>query len=121
MCKNTQDWILVLRKLRIWYTRTNELISSTLGLVSILQSRKSLEEAQSARLLTILGTIFLPLSLSSGVLSMGGDFLPGKPHFWIYFVISVPLVLAALSIAFGLQTLFPKSRAGAKEFQGFRW
>jgi hypothetical protein len=34
---------------------------------------------------------------------LGGDFLPSQPQFWIYFSISLPLLLMALVFAFASQ------------------
>lgn len=101
--KDTQDWIYVHKRLQMWMSRSQDLVQSALGLLSRVESQRSLGEAKNTRLLTILGTIFLPLSLVASILSMGGDFLPGQPQFWVYFSISLPLLLMALVFAFASQ------------------
>lgn len=70
------------------------LANSYTQVVALREAQTSNAQAQSVRWLTILGTCFVPLSIIAGVLSMGGDFLPGKSQFWVYFAVVVPLLLA---------------------------
>lgn len=79
---------------------TRELIETCLGVASILESRRSLQETTDVNRLTKLGMTFLPLSFASGLLSMGGAFLPGEKHFWIYFVLVVPLIAVVFAAAY---------------------
>jgi hypothetical protein len=99
--RETQDWLLILKHLRMWRDRTRDINSAVLNHLSVMESGQSLDEARSARLLAVLGSIFLPLSLVSSIFSMGENFLPGRQDFWVYFAVSVPLVVAALGFAFG--------------------
>lgn len=69
------------------------MVSSAVGLLSLVESHKSVEEAESARIIAILGTFYLPLSLTAGILSMGGNFIPGAGQFWVFPVVAVPLTL----------------------------
>jgi len=90
-----RDWVYVHDKLIMWTFRSRDLVSSAIGWMSLVESRTSVEESQNTRILTILGISFLPLSLPASILSMGGDFLPGRSKFWIYIVISLVLLLTA--------------------------
>ncbi|RDW59922.1 hypothetical protein BP6252_13009 [Coleophoma cylindrospora] len=100
-----QDWVSIKTRLEHWETRSRDLVSSALGLLSLVESHKSLEEAGSARTLAILGTVYLPLSLAAGILSMGGDFIPGKAYFWVFFAVALPLMVLSFLSTLGLNKL----------------
>ena len=98
-CK--KDSHLIRRKFLGLKNRSDAMTSSFAGLAGILGNRQALNEAQrslhearSVKILTLLGMFFLPLSFTSGLLSMNDKYLPGETQFWIYFVLAVPLVLA---------------------------
>ena len=101
------DFHIIQRKLLSMSKRSNDLLASFTGLAGILGNRKvlkeanrSLHEAKSVKTLTFLGMLFLPLSLASSLLSMSGDFSPGASQFWIYFAISIPLILCVFGVVF---------------------
>jgi Mg2+ and Co2+ transporter CorA len=98
--KDAQDWIYVHKKLSLWESRVRDLVDSAHCSITLIESTKSIEEARATRLLAILGTVFIPLSLVASILSMGGDFLPGNSQFWVYFVMSLPPLLLSLTIVF---------------------
>ncbi|KIN08852.1 hypothetical protein OIDMADRAFT_141113 [Oidiodendron maius Zn] len=112
-----QDWVILLGRLRMWKDRTAAINSAVLNHLSILESSKSLDEARNSRLLAVLGTIFLPLSLTSSILSMGGDFLPGNRKFWIYFAVSLPLLVLGLLFSFGTAAVAEKARVVNTRFK----
>ena len=104
-CK--KDFHLINRKLRGLKRRTEILISSLTGLAGILGNRqalkeasRSLHEAKSVKILTLLGMMFAPLFFASGIFSMSEDFLPGATLFWIYIAVAVPLVLLVFAVVF---------------------
>jgi protein-S-isoprenylcysteine O-methyltransferase Ste14 len=66
------------------------------GVSQTLQSSVSIDEARLARNLSIAALIFVPLALTSGILSMGGEFAPGGSLFWVYFVVAIPLTICTL-------------------------
>ena len=72
------------------------LISAFTGLASIVGTRRSLEEARSVRILSVLGMIFLPLSLTAGIFSMSNEYGPGQPKFAQFFAVSVPLLVVVV-------------------------
>jgi hypothetical protein len=103
--KESQDWIYIKKSLELWESRAQGVVGSTLGLLSLVESNKSVEEAKSTRTLAILGTIYLPLSLMAGILSMSGEFIPGGARFWVYFVLALPLLFITLLVSFSPQTI----------------
>ncbi|KAH3961130.1 hypothetical protein HBI56_209950 [Parastagonospora nodorum] len=61
--------------------------------VALREAQASNMQAKSVRWLTLLGTFFVPLSVVAGIMSMGGEFLPGEPKFWVYITVVGPLLL----------------------------
>jgi hypothetical protein len=64
-------------------------------------------QARNIGRLTSLATILVPLSVTAGMFSMGGEFLPGESKFWIFWAVTAPmiLVLSLLLFAQGIQSL----------------
>ncbi|PMD62897.1 uncharacterized protein K444DRAFT_558238 [Hyaloscypha bicolor E] len=60
--------------------------------VSLKATQLSILEARRAKALTLLGLIFIPLAYTSSLFSMADPYNPGSDRFWMYFVISLPLV-----------------------------
>jgi hypothetical protein len=42
----------------------------------------------------------VPVSLVSGIMSMGGDFTPGGSKFWIFFAVAAPIVAVVYMFLF---------------------
>ncbi|RYP08419.1 hypothetical protein DL764_001907 [Monosporascus ibericus] len=56
--------------------------------------------ARDVGFLTSLATIFVPVSLVAGILSMGGEFAAGQNRFWVFWASSVPLIIVGLVFLF---------------------
>ncbi|KAH7109048.1 hypothetical protein B0J11DRAFT_545267 [Dendryphion nanum] len=96
----SKDWQYLAKAIEGWNKRSSDNVQATFALLSVIGSQKSVDEAENARLLAILGTVYLPFSLAAGILSMGGEFAPGNGKFWIYFPIAASLLLFSLVPAF---------------------
>ena len=101
---SNKDFYIIQRKLLNIKHRSNDMLTSFTGLAGILGNRQSLHEAKSVKILTFLGIIFLPLSLTSGLLTMNEEYQPGASHFWIYFAIAIPLILSVFGVVFLVDT-----------------
>lgn len=84
--KNDEDWRYILNTLEKLCTRTWDLNPSALG-------QLALAESQAAVRLTVIGSGFAVLSLSSTILSMSNNYAPGKERFWVFFVLAACLSL----------------------------
>ena len=102
--KDADDWDKDLKYISRRYgdvkKRMEYLISSMTGLISIVESRRSLQETKVMKTLTVLGMIFIPLAFTSGIFSMTGKYAPGEKSFWIYFAVALPLVFLIFIMAF---------------------
>ena len=110
---NTTDWkegtadfqFLRLRFKEI-SERTNALNGSIAALAGLTNNRQAMEaqelalkaaersirEAKSVKALSIIGIVFIPLAFVASLFSMSDPFRPGGRLFWMYFVVSVPLL-----------------------------
>ncbi|PMD41160.1 hypothetical protein L207DRAFT_527819 [Hyaloscypha variabilis F] len=95
-----EDWLFIRKRLEFCEASSRDIVASALGLLSLIESHKSVEEAESARVLALLGTVYLPLSLTAGLLSMSGSFTPGQSQFWIFFAVAGPLMAVSLGATY---------------------
>ncbi|OIW35544.1 hypothetical protein CONLIGDRAFT_710715 [Coniochaeta ligniaria NRRL 30616] len=71
-------------------------ITLAMGKASIEESSKAIEQSQRLKKLTLLATLFIPLSFSSSLFGMNLDLLgQSKVKFWWFFVVCVPITLFA--------------------------
>ena len=89
---------------------TGSLSTSTMGLAGLIGNRQSYQEnrvavqhaeqslsaSRSMKALTLAGIVFIPLTYTSSLFSMTGNFTPGARKFWMYFVVALPLMLAVV-------------------------
>jgi len=102
-----QDFQPIHRRFRNLQTRMQTLISLNTGLAglvgskqSVLEAKRSVKEAKTMKVLTFLGLIFIPLAFSCSLLSMNESYLPATGHFWIYFAVSLPLIVFVFLMVF---------------------
>lgn len=114
-CHN--DFRYVHRRILNFKTRIFELITSANALIGLVEAQKSVEaavasqraadasteatkaslgEAKASRTLAVIGVLFLPFSFTASLLSLGQDFGPGQPRFWIYWAVALPTVCIGL-------------------------
>ena len=85
-------------------------------LVQVVDSRRSFAETANVTRLTVLGLIFVPLNFASSLFSMVPDKAPGGEHFWVYFVVAVPITVLVFIVA---RIPFQSMRVIAERF--LRW
>ncbi|KAF2435204.1 hypothetical protein EJ08DRAFT_580854 [Tothia fuscella] len=113
-----RDFQYIYHRLKSLKDRTDCMVTSTIGLAGIVgnkqalreaelslkEARRSIREAKSVKTLTVIAMFFIPLAWTSGLFSMSEQFSPGAKHFWIYFAVSIPLVLLVFVVV-GLMQL----------------
>lgn len=65
--------------------------------LALKAAERSIREARSAKTLTFVGLIFIPLAYTASLFSMADPYKPGQDGFWIYFAMSVPLIIVVIS------------------------
>jgi Mg2+ and Co2+ transporter CorA len=80
--------------------------------VQISQGRQAFLETTNLSRLTYLALVFVPLTFTCSLFSMGGDVGPGSSHFWVYFAVAIPLLLLTFSLTISYRVLsFVKQRS----------
>ena len=69
------------------------------SLVQIVDSRRAYAETANITRLTILALVFIPLTYVSSLFSMNSINGPGGSHFWVYFVVAIPVTALVLGVA----------------------
>jgi pseudouridine-5'-monophosphatase len=71
-------------------------INLAMNKAMIEESRRAIEQSRRVKRLTLLATLFIPLSFSSSLLGMNVDLLgQNAVKFWWFFVLCVPITLGA--------------------------
>jgi hypothetical protein len=60
------------------------------SLVQLIDSHKSIAQAEDIRRLTYIAIAFIPLTYITGIFSMSEPYGPGRKYFWVYWVAAVP-------------------------------
>jgi len=60
---------------------------------SIYESQVANRQARNVGRLTALATVLVPISISAAIFSMGGEYLAGESKFWVFWAVSLPVVL----------------------------
>jgi hypothetical protein len=94
------DWVFLYKELQYWKQDTENLISSQINLLKVLDSKlaaadsdREKSETRDLNRLTYLGAIFGPVTFTAGIMSMGNEFAPGREKFWIFWIIWIPMSL----------------------------
>ena len=93
--------------------RAEQINAATSGLASIAGNRQanqeqqlSLQETQKTKALTLIGLIFIPLAYTATLFSMDERYMPGAALFWIYFIVSIPLICCVILGYFVLSRVY---------------
>jgi len=93
-----KDLKVVKERLRHMHSDLDSTLNVITSMAQTLQGSVSASEAELASGLSLAALVFVPLAFTSGIFSMGGDFLPGERFFWVYFVVAVPFTLIILAM-----------------------
>ena len=76
-----------------------DLLNRYVGLASLQESKKSIEQAESVRQLNRLAFLFLPLSFATSLLGMNVvEFGQGTLEIWVFFPVAVGISLMVLAL-----------------------
>ncbi|RAH47403.1 uncharacterized protein BO95DRAFT_441227 [Aspergillus brunneoviolaceus CBS 621.78] len=70
------------------------------ALVQLLDSRKSISQAEDVKRLSLVALVFIPLSYVTGIFSMADRYAPGSERFWVYWATAVPIAVVVLCFTF---------------------
>ena len=96
-------------------SRAENQITVVSGQISVEIGYLAVDEAVRMRRLTVAALIFLPMSLVTGLFSMGDNFALDSSRWWIFFVAAIPLTVAVVYV--GLRDPLPKREiSNTKQF-----
>ncbi|KAI1153360.1 hypothetical protein F4825DRAFT_461161 [Nemania diffusa] len=105
------DFALIKSQLEEYQTRIDQLTAVVTAVISIDNSRRSLQDNRNIGRLTWLATFFIPLSLVAGILSMQSEVSDiSSGTFKVYFATSLPLVVIIAVAALTLSISRSKTR-----------
>lgn len=79
--------------------RLESMLPVVTSLVSIIDSRRAVDETANVSRLTIMALVFVPLAYVSSLFSMNEKLGPGGPLFWVYFVVALPVTITVVLVA----------------------
>ena len=97
MASLLQDFRIVQRQMEETLHRIERIQTMATNSIDMQQSRRAVQQNGMARL-TVLATVFVPMSFTSSFLSMSPDFKFATETIWIFFAIGVPLTAFALIV-----------------------
>ncbi|KAF2113592.1 hypothetical protein BDV96DRAFT_114662 [Lophiotrema nucula] len=83
--------------------RIQSLLPVVMGAFSLLEAQHSVLKADLTIRLSGVALVFVPLSFTASLLSMSDEFIPGKRLFWVFFAVSVPIIVVLFWWAFWMQ------------------
>jgi Mg2+ and Co2+ transporter CorA len=86
-------------------------VSPMTGLISIIESQRSLQETKVMKALTLLGMNLIPFAFTSGIFGMSGKYAAGETYFWVYFAVALPIVLLVFIMAYTVDKVSSWRRA----------
>ena len=100
------DFENLLRAFQILQTRAENQLTMVSAQISVQIGNLAVVEAARMRRLTIAALFFLPLSLVTGLLSMGGSFALDSGRWWVFFAVAIPLTATVVFV--GARNTDPK-------------
>lgn len=97
------DFAPVRASLHLTRLRIASLLPVVMGAFSLLEAQHSVVKADLTLRLSSVVLIFVPLSFTASLFSMSVPFLPGQRLFWVYWVVSIPIIVALFWYAFWVQ------------------
>jgi len=96
----TEAWKSLQKVVQTLKARLDIVLQAYMQAVSVRESITSNKQARQVGYLTSLATLFIPISFVAAIFSMGGEFSAGASHFWVYWIIAVPVVAVGCLLLF---------------------
>jgi len=90
--KEAEQWRYINDKILEYKRLYDDTTASYIQVMALQEAHNSNTQAKSVGRITLVAALFVPVSLISGIMSMGDDFTPGGGKFWIFFVVAAPVV-----------------------------
>jgi hypothetical protein len=94
-----EDYEVISNNIQSAGARLENMLPVVTSLVQIIDARQSFAETANISRLTVLALVFVPLTFVSSLFSMNTENLPGRSHFWVYFVVAIPVTIVVFLVA----------------------
>lgn len=98
-----KELLSVLSRLQGFKEKVESFTPIVTGMLNVRQADLSMKESRLVSKLTLVALVFIPLSFTASIFSMGAEFLPGSSFFWVYFAVALPMTLLVLTLAWWLR------------------
>lgn len=105
-----KDFQFLQEQFRDLASQARNLVGSMISIGALLDNQQNINDSRSIFRLTILGAVFLPLSFTTGLFSMGGEYLPGAPKFRLFWAVAFSIIAALFVIPFSVNWLIQRAR-----------
>ncbi|TGO34537.1 hypothetical protein BHYA_0192g00010 [Botrytis hyacinthi] len=97
-------------KLMIQMKQNSASIPLLTAMIAVEESRKAIQQANDVKALTVLATVYIPLSFVAGVFGMNVSELNSgiDIDIWLYFAISIPVTIASMVLVWKWEWLTRK-------------
>ena len=90
----TKDFQAVQDKFKRMETNAEKQISTVFAKISVEAGEESIDEARRVTRLTVIATIFLPMSFVASIFGMSGRFALDGDRWWMYVAVAIPLAVS---------------------------
>jgi hypothetical protein len=77
---------------------------------AIYEAKRANDITKSVAKITLLASVFFPISITASIFSMGGEYLPGSRLFWVYWVVTLPLCILVVPTILNSEAMLPDWR-----------
>ena len=108
----TIDFTSLLARLRLYKLRAEALASTADEIVNMRGAAKSLDDGMFNLRLAIFAAVVFPSTFIASIFGMADGYKPGDDQFWIFWVVSIPLVIMMVAVVTGWGNQFRDLFAG---------
>ncbi|KAK7705053.1 hypothetical protein SLS57_010250 [Botryosphaeria dothidea] len=88
---DVQSWRWLYDRFQGQFEQVQQLLEIYAGRAAVGESFLANQQARHVGQLTTLATILVPFTVVAGIFSMSGSFAAGESHFWVFWVVAVPI------------------------------
>ncbi|TGO12977.1 hypothetical protein BTUL_0079g00380 [Botrytis tulipae] len=105
-----KDYQFLENKVMIQMKQNSANIPLLTAMIAVEESRKAIQQANDVKALTVLATVYIPLSFVAGVFGMNVSELNSgiDVDIWLYFAISIPVTIASMVLVWKWEWLTRK-------------
>ncbi|KAF7939677.1 hypothetical protein EAE99_001482 [Botrytis elliptica] len=106
-----EDYQYLENKVMIQTKQNSASIPLLTAMIAVEESRKAIQQANDVKALTVLATVYIPLSFVAGVFGMNVSELNSgiDVDIWVYFAISIPVTIASMVLVWKWEWLIRKA------------